>query len=324
MESGRSSGKSEPGEGLWCLRHPVPVWLWAVVGQQEQGGPSTAWKVGMGLFSVENQSVCRGCSAFWEGEGNAEPAVLREPAQAVPLCSSSLQPRCFHCKFFSLEWTCPPSFSNASKWTCAWAWEPLLSCQVLGFGDPPTFTFVPLVLQTRQWETRVPERAAALRRFPPRVSYSTAETRKAERSTSTDAARFSWHCNCGGLASHPYPAMNHGNNPVHARALLPHVPACTSSMFTTVWIAWRAVQCAACSLLQCHCQLSAQQTPAPQTGVISAWLLSDCSLCLSFPNWRKVNWGSQGIKRVLVEYTHVYKQNTQLYNGKAQFEMFVK
>lgn len=43
-----------------------------------------------------------------------------------------------------------------------------------------------------------------------------------------------------------------------------------------------------------------------------------------FPKSRKVKWGSQGRKRGLMQSTHVYKRNTQLYNGKAQFEVFVK
>lgn len=100
------------------------------------------------------------------------------------------------------------------------------------------------------------ERPGALQhwdRFPRKASCSVAETRKSERSNGMDSARFSQHYNCSGLDSHAYPAMNHGNNPVHARALLPHVPARTSYTFMTVWIASRAVQHAARSLLQYRC-----------------------------------------------------------------------
>lgn len=51
---------------------------------------------------------------------------------------------------------------------------------------------------------------------------------------------------------------------------------------------------------------------------------SGCSLYLLVLNRRKVNWGSQGMRRDLMEDTHVYKWNTQLHNGKAEFKMFVQ
>lgn len=90
------------------------------------------------------------------------------------------------------------------------------------------------------------------------------------------------------------------------------------------WDCMRAVPCAAPPC--CDTTARPQHTPAPHTRVISS--SEGCNqtlLCVClFPKSRKVSRGSQGRKRGLMQSTRVCKWNTQLYNGKAQFEMFVK